>query len=868
MEKQIPELLAPAGSMDALKAALNAGADAVYLAGKQFGARHYAANFNDEELNEAVNFAHLRGVKIYVAVNVLIKDYEFKEIAKYLVFLYKIGVDAVLVQDIGIAKLTRELVPDLKLHASTQMTIHNLEGVKLASEMGFKRVVLSREMELSEIKNISENVKVEEIELEIFAHGALCYSYSGQCLISSFIGGRSGNRGMCAQPCRKKYDLVFGEKDKYGRPANLSGIPLKNKYLLSTRDLALYEDLDKITKLNICSLKIEGRMRSPEYVAIVVSIYRKALDSISKGKWKPKKDDINNLKLSFNREFTGGYLLENDYSKVMERDRPGNRGLYVGTLLRYNKEAKEVLVEVKGNVIPQKGDGIVFLPPNKDQKDYGMLMNESPQINKNKIKFKVQRYLKVGTALYITKRKALVDEAQKIISGSGNKLKNQPMVDLDIFIQNDGAIILKSNFNPENRPLKLEMTADFKMDKALKKPTEEKTIARQFKKTGNTPFKVRNINIDYPGNLFAPISELNRTRREMFEKIEEVIISSFKPSEDKIKGAYSRLSALNKQFSFKNRGLNGGNPNLNAYVDDLDVLKAAVDAGCNRIYFNPFNLYSPVNCNFYAEIETEKLLRLINKALSLCKENKVNFILKLPKITTSNFLDNIKPLLIQTFDYGVNGIMVDGMGAAKFILDLNPEINLFASSGLNIWNIETADALKDYFKCLRISPELSFDEIQVLVSRVRQRKIKVELELIVQGNLESLISRDCLPCLIRGKFLKKNIPGNIFSGIKDEKRRIFPLRLDNECRTIILNSVELSLIDFMSEIIETSIDNVSLDLEGRTEEYGKIMCSIYKRAIKTDFEASSINKIKKEIKKISLGGITTGNFIKGTKTIS
>jgi putative protease len=863
MEKHIPELLAPAGSMDALKAALNAGADAVYLAGKQFGARHYAANFNDEELSEAVDFAHLRGVKIYVTVNVLIKDCELKEIAEYLVFLYKIGVDAILVQDIGIAKLAKELVPDLKLHASTQMTIHNLEGVKWAAEMGFKRVVLSREMKLSEIKNISENVKIEEIELEIFAHGALCYSYSGQCLISSFIGGRSGNRGMCAQPCRKKYDLVLGEKDEYGRPANLSRIPLKNKYLLSTRDLALYKDLDNITKLNICSLKIEGRMRSPEYVAIVVSIYRKALDSILKGKWKPKKDDINNLKLAFNRGFTGGYLLENDYSKVMGRDRPGNRGLYAGTLIRYNKKTKEALIEVKGDVIPQKGDGIVFLPPNKGQKDYGMLMNEFPQVDKNKIKFKVQRYLKPGTALYITKRKALVDEAQKIILGSRNKLKNQLMVDLDILVQNDGAIILKSDFNLENRSLKLERTADFKMVKALKRPLEEKTIIRQFKKAGNTPFKVRNINIDYPGNLFAPIGELNRVRREMFEKIGEMIISSFKPSEDKMKKVHSRLNTLNKEFS-SNMELKGKTPNLNAYVDDLDVLKAAVDAGCNRIYFNLFNLYSPVNCNFHAEIETEKLLKLINEALSFCKENRVNLVLKLPKITSNNFMDKIKPLLIQTFDAGVNGVMVDDLGAAKFILDLNPKINLFASSGLNIWNSETADTLKDYFKCLRISPELSFDEIQVLVSRVRQRKIKVELELIVQGNLESLISRDCLPSLIKD-ISQKNVPDNIFSGIKDEKGRVFPLRLDRECRTIILNSVELSLIDFMSKITETPIDNVSLDLEGRTEEYGKIMCSIYKRAIEIDFEASTINKMKKEIKKISLGGITTGNFIKGTK---
>ncbi len=294
MKIEIPELLAPAGSMESLKAAVNAGADAVYLSGKQFGARHYAANFDNEDLKEAVHYAHLRGVKVYVTVNTLVKDHELPDLAKYLLFLYENGADAILVQDVGVARIAKELVPDLNIHASTQMTIHNTEGVKWAAELGFKRVVLAREMKLAEIEEIGKNIGSEQIELEIFAHGALCYSYSGQCLLSSFIGGRSGNRGMCAQPCRKPYDLVLGEKDEYGRPVNTNRSRIKENYLLSTRDLAIYKYLDKISKSSVSSLKIEGRMRSPEYVAVVVSTYRKALDSIKKRRWKPGKKDINN----------------------------------------------------------------------------------------------------------------------------------------------------------------------------------------------------------------------------------------------------------------------------------------------------------------------------------------------------------------------------------------------------------------------------------------------------------------------------------------------------------------------------------------------------------------------------------------------
>lgn len=868
MENQVPELLAPAGSMDALKAAVNAGADAVYLAGKQFGARHYAANFDDKELKEAVDFAHLRGVKVYVTVNTLIKDHELKQIAKYLIFLYKIGVDAILVQDIGVAKLAKKLVPNLKLHASTQMTIHNTEGVKWAAENGFKRVVLSREMELSEIEKISECTKFKEIELEIFAHGALCYSYSGQCLISSFIGGRSGNRGMCAQPCRRKYDLVFGDKDKYGRPVKLSTAPLKNKYLLSTRDLALYEHLNKITQLNVNSLKIEGRMRSPEYVAIVVNIYRKALDSISRKKWKPKKDDINNLKLAFNRDFTRGYILEEDYSKIMGRNRPGNRGIYLGYLIKYDKKTKEAVVEIKGDIIPQKGDGIVFISSNKDQKDYGMLVNESTQINKNMVKFKVQRYLWPGTQLYLTRRKSLVDKAQKIISGSRSTLKNQIMVDLDILIENDGSLMIKSHFNYAGNSLQLEMIPNFKMERAIKKPLDEETIIKQFQKSGDTPFKIKSINIDYPGDLFAPISKLNQIRREVLKKIEEMIISSYNPSEDKIKRAYGQLNTLDEELSLNIIELKEKNLNLSAYVDELEVLKAATDAGCNKIYFNPFNVYNPIDCNSNDKIEVDEYSRLISEAISICKKYGVHFILRLPKITSSHFLDNIKPFLIQAYEAGVDGVMVDGMGAAKFILDLNSSINLFASSGLNIWNVETVDALKNHFKGLTISPELSGDEIQILASKVQQRKIDAELELIVQGNLESLISKDCLPCLLKDKFLKKEGHNNVFLGIKDIKRRVFPLKLDDECRTIILNSVELSLIDFMPKIRDMGINTVSLDLEGRTGEYAQLMCSIYKHVIEMNFKSKddkkNLNKMKEKVKKISLGGITTGNFLKGT----
>ncbi len=257
--RAMPELLAPAGSPDAFRAALAAGADAIYLSGKRFGARKFAANFTEEEIEESVRSAHTHGVRVYVTVNTLVHDRELAAVTEYLVWLYSIGVDAVLIQDAGLAALARELVPDLAIHASTQMTVHNAAGVRCAAMQGFSRVVLARELPLTAVKRIAEATRDTGVGLEVFVHGALCYGYSGQCLLSSVIGGRSGNRGSCAQPCRKPWTYVTGSRDGYGRPDHLRDIPTRDRYLLSPKDLCTYRRLPELVETPVVSLKIEGR---------------------------------------------------------------------------------------------------------------------------------------------------------------------------------------------------------------------------------------------------------------------------------------------------------------------------------------------------------------------------------------------------------------------------------------------------------------------------------------------------------------------------------------------------------------------------------------------------------------------------------
>ncbi len=331
------ELLSPVGDFECLKAAVQNGANAVYLGSNLFSARAYASNFDDASLEEAINYAKLRGVKTHLTVNTLIKDNEFVDAINLVRKAYEYGIDAIIVQDIGLAIKLIELFPNLDIHASTQMTTTNLEGVKILEKLGFKRVVLSRECSLNEIKNICEN---SNIEIEVFIHGALCICYSGQCLFSSMIGGRSGNRGECAQPCRLPYSVLCNENT------------LDSGFVLSPSDLYTLENLPDLIKAGVCSFKIEGRMKSPTYVATVTRIYRKYIDLAIKFNNKQIKtyiidqQDKLDLMQVFNRgNFSSGHILDEPNKKLVFKEKPNNIGIYLGKISKYN--AKKGLITAK-----------------------------------------------------------------------------------------------------------------------------------------------------------------------------------------------------------------------------------------------------------------------------------------------------------------------------------------------------------------------------------------------------------------------------------------------------------------------------------------------------------------------------------------
>lgn len=326
------ELLSPVGDFECLKAAVQNGANSVYFGGSLFNARASATNFNFTELENVINYCALRNVKTHLTLNILIKDKEFKDAVLMAKKAYELGIDALIVQDIGLASFLRKLFPDLPIHASTQMTIHNLEGVQELEKLGYSRAVLSRELSLPEIEFIAQN---SNIEIETFIHGALCISYSGQCLFSSMVGGRSGNRGKCAQPCRLPYELIE-EKSNSKKTSEQS---IDKGYLISPKDLCSLEYIPNLIQAGVKCFKIEGRLKSPEYVATVTRIYRKYIDMFLNGAdYIIDENDVHELKQIFNRGgFSSGHLSSHTNHDLICKEKPNNMGIYIGNVSNYNK---------------------------------------------------------------------------------------------------------------------------------------------------------------------------------------------------------------------------------------------------------------------------------------------------------------------------------------------------------------------------------------------------------------------------------------------------------------------------------------------------------------------------------------------------
>lgn len=538
-----PELLCPAGNIDSLKAAVNNGADAVYIGGVNFGARKFADNFDNEEIVWAINYAHLFGVKVYVTVNTIIYEDEVSDCIDYIKFLYLNGVDALIMQDIGMISLVRELIPDLEIHASTQTNNCNDEVLKLYKSLGVSRVVLARELSLDKINNLKT-----DIEKEVFIHGALCICYSGCCLFSSLNGGRSGNRGECAGPCRLPYTLV----------KNGEVLKTKGSYLLSPKELNTVSEFDKILSSNIQSLKIEGRMKSPAYVSFITKMYRDLIDN------RYTNNSEKDLKKLFNRDFTTGHLFENKNFDLMNIESPNHIGVPIGEVIKCDKK---IMIKLHDDL--SQNDGIRFKNNNKGLMVNRLYNSKGLLINKafkgdivyldNKISLK-------GTDVVLKTTDYLLMERLN------NYLLRKIKVNFKVEAHFGKDIIISISDGKND----ISVSGN-KLEKAINSPTTKDNIIKQLSKLGDTVFEINNIDISLDDNLFISLRELNELRRELVDKLikARTSINRSLPNFD-----------IKPIYHIHNDGFR-----INVLVRTEEQMKAVLKSNINNIYTDDYKLY-------------------------------------------------------------------------------------------------------------------------------------------------------------------------------------------------------------------------------------------------------------------------------------
>ena len=896
------ELLAPAGSMEALRAAVCNGADAVYLGAGTFNARMNARNFSAADLQEAIVYCHVRGVKVHLTLNTLVLDREMQRAADLIRMAAAFGVDAFIVQDLGVVSLCKEIAPDVPVHASTQMSIHSLEGVLEAAALGCSRVVLSRELPASEIAYIC---KKSPVEIEVFVHGALCMCYSGQCYLSSVIGRRSGNRGQCAQPCRLPYTLV-DEKDH-----DLLG-DSAGKYLLSPRDMNTINLLPELLAAGVTSLKIEGRMKRPEYVAVAVGCYRRAVDSFLSGDFAVPEEDSRALAQIFNRDFTTAYLEKKQGRNMMSDKRPNNRGLMLGRVQEYHPltedsglavlrlsdgisagDQVDFWVKVGGRVtatvqdmqlvtglrgkhnLKNAGKNINRADKKNQERNQGKKQdrNQAKKLAKNASSLNMQNLLPVEkaaagdmVALTVKGRVFPGDRVFKVYDG---KLMESAKA-----MYSTGAPVRRFGVRAVVRaavgqPLYLSFTdeygnvaeaeTEFMGQEAMKRPLTKETLMKQIGRLGTSIFTLRELKAEISGHVMVPVSELNEVRRKCVEQLEKMRLADFQAAADKARaeaaaavraGLANFYSVIEKTASENIRSRNHGETGITVVADDLAKLSAALEGGADRIVFG--------GENYRHEAIT---LPMYEMAVKLAKTAGGKVVFNTPRIIRDGELDSFHRWLENIRDMGADGISIHNIGslyAARMMTDLPVE----ADFSLISYNIETLRHFQELgISRAVLSPELNMAQLSDLAGQS-----PVPVECLVDGNLELMVSEYCCT----GSFLGGLDKGScgapcVTSGksffLKDRKDIKFPLVMDQYCHMHLLNSSRLSMLPHAMKFRDMGIS--SLRLDGRYMDEGQLRKTVRNYRKYMAYPAELTEAEKKAVQQLEGENITRGHYFRG-----
>lgn len=771
------ELLAPAGSYESMMAAYKAGADAVYIGGTKFGARAFADNLDTERMKEAIDYAHLRGKKLYLTVNTLIKEKEIEEVYEYLLPFYREGLDAVIVQDFGVFQMVREEFPDMDLHASTQMTVTGVRGAAWLKERGASRVVTARELSMEEIRRIHRQVPVE---IESFVHGALCFCYSGQCLLSSMIGGRSGNRGRCAQPCRLPYQLY----DADGRQISREGQP----FLMSPKDMCTLDLIPDLIESGVYSFKMEGRMKKPEYTAGITAVYRKYIDrylQYGKKDFQVSEEDRSILMDLYNRGgFSTGYYRQHNGRDMMSMERPNHWGTEAAKPVFSEKGVRWKALE---ELHPQD---VLELRSRKEEKTEVTLTTRVTKgavfsIKTGKVK------LDKSALFYRTRNEQLLRSLKK------------EYLDTPYKVEADGVLLLK-----KGQPAQLEIRCQGQkttvtgqqIQAAQKRPVTEEEVRRQISKLGQTDFQWKNLEIHLDESVFVPIQELNELRRRAIEELRQQMLGVYFRKEQKVR------------FVCEDTEYSQVAPVLTAEIQTEEQLGEVLrQDAVTRVCISSMRYDSQKAFQEYAASDADR-----------CHEQSIQCWYVMPWIfreESRNYFRQEKEMMsiLEQFD----GLLIKNLEEMEYLQDMGYRGKIALDANLYIWNSRAMRFWKkENIDWITLPEELTDQEL-------RQVQGGMPGEMIVYGYTPLMVTAQCFQKNTTGcRKMRKTLQ------LKDRKNKYFTVKNDcSFCYNVLYNSAATELADLEKTV--AAIHPASYRLSFTTESAAQVreVCQRYREAL-------------------------------------
>jgi putative protease len=814
---EIPELLAPAGNWECAKAAIENGADAIYFGLEKFNARMRAENFTVADLPELMEFLHLRGVKGYITLNTLIFAQELTEVQQYLKTIISAGVDAVIVQDVGICRLIRHLSPDFPIHASTQMTITSAAGVEFAKSLGCQLVVLARECSILEINKIQKQILSKNISLplEIFVHGALCVAYSGQCLTSEALGGRSANRGECAQACRMPYDLIAN-----GEVVNLGN----RKYLLSPQDLAGLEVLPELVKSGVTSLKIEGRLKAPEYVANVTRVYRQALNQIIKTHietFSHTEKDQYNLEMAFSRGLYTGWFEGINNQELVHGRFGKKRGVYLGEVTRIKNA--EITVKLEEPV--KAGDGIVFDCGHPERNEeggriYAVIPNGKETIltfGRNDLNF---HSIHIGDKVWKTNDPELDKQIRQSYTGE-NPQFTRP-INIEVHGEIGEKLIAVCRDELGNI---VQVESEIFIAEAHTRPLSIERLKEQFGRLGNTPFYLDTFINHLNGNIMLPVSELNRMRREIVSKLEDL---RSKP----------KLWQLNHHAKWQDLITNKytailSSPSLIVLVRNIEQLKAVLTTDIKTIY-----------CEFEDPRNYKEAVKIVRESAE-----EITIFVAPPRITKPGETWILKQ---------VHASQADG-----YLIRNYDQLEYFANEkcvgdfSLNIANPLTADYFKNRFNLerLTVSYDLNINQLEDLITNYPAQNF----EVTIHQHIPMFHMEHCVFCAFLSTGTDYTNCGRPCDTqavtIRDRVGSEHILKADAGCRNTVYNSTAQTGAEYVQRLIGLGLQHLRIEFVNETREQVQKTIQSYQKLLKGEIIGS---QLWRELKLQNQLGVTRG----------